>query len=451
MRDRLIGISIFTGMTIAVLFIAYYTINNVTLYIDESYYIMAAKKAMSGEIPYRDFGYAQAPIMPYINGFFLNIFGFTQQASRVINMCWGYLAILFSMIFVLKRRGLWACFICGWVLLSSPLWVGVNCFSTYGLTNFLMTVTGIVFCSSLKYDKKVILFSIFGSLAIGCRLTVAPAIMILWAFLILEGNDYRQKMKTFFIFIAVELTILLPFFIASPYNFIHWNVGYHISTTIHRRIFSEHFLGQPSVFIMLSLAIPLAFILKKKFTSPEVALLLAAIAGIFSQFIPQSSYFIYSMLFSTMAVMGGTIILSDFKYKKYICAILLIFPLIYLTPSNPHSYLTYPPINAYFDNKWNDTRNEAVKFLKKNTSSDDLLLTHYPILAIEADRDIFHGMEMGWFAVTDEMDQTTAKKLNYMHYNELIKIVRYSEAKAIILRTDPAYPNFFCHAQALHL
>jgi len=192
---------------------------------------------------------------------------------------------------------------------------------------------------------------------------------------------------------------------------------------------------------MISLAIPLAFILKKKLTSPEVALLLAAIVGIISQMILKYSCFWYSMLFSTMAVMGGAIILSDFKWKKYIYAILLIFPLIYLTPFNPNSYLSDPPINTYFDDKWNDTRKQAVKFLKENTEVDDLLLTQYPILAIESGRNIFHGMEMGFFGITDEMDQATAKKLNVMHYKELINIVRDQKAKAIIL--NPHYLNFY--------
>lgn len=441
LRIRLIGLFYFTGITIVFILFAYYAIKNATVTTDESFYIIAAQKAISGHIPYRDFGYTQAPILPYINGFFLNIFGFEQQVQRVINMCWGYLAILIGMIFVSKLRGLMACFIYGWVLLSSPYWIGQNYIATYGLTNFLMTATGIVFCSSLQFNKKVILFSIFGSLAIGCRLTVAPAIIILWAFLILEGSDYRQKIKTFFIFIAVLLAILLPFFIASPYNFIYWNIGYHIIATIHRRIFYEHVLGSPSIFLMISFAIPLAFILKKKLTSPEVALLLAAIVGIISQMIPKISYACYSMFFATMAVIGGVIILSDFKWKKYIYLILIAFPLIYLTPLNPFNHLPLP-VSLFLDDKWNDTRIETVKFLKANTQVGDLILTPNPIIAIEANRDTFHGMEMGWFGITDEMDETTARKLNFMHYNELLNIVWSQKAKAIIFDNSLSQANF---------
>ena len=434
---------IFSSITIIFSFFAYYIINHVGFSPDEGFYIMAAKEAISGKIPYRDFGYTQTPILPYVNGFLLYIIGFGQQAQRVINMCWGYLAIIISMIFVLRLRGLLACFICGWVLLSSPYWVGQNYIGTYGLTNLLMTLTAIVFCSLLHYNLKVILFSIFGVLAISCRLTVAPAVIILWAFLVWEGTDQRQKLKAIITFIAVGLTILLPFFIASPDNFIFWNIGYHIICTIHRRIFYEHILASPSIFIMISLAVPLAFHLKKKLTSHEVALLLAAIAGIISQMIPKASYACYTMLFSTMGVIGGSIILSDFKWKKYIYAFLVIFPLIYLTPLNPFNYLPLP-VNVFIDDNWNNTLNEAGNFLRANTHANDLLLTPFPVMAIESDREIFHGMEMGMFTITDTMDQTRARNLNLMHYDHLIDIVRNRKAKAIIIDSNQnSFYNFF--------
>jgi hypothetical protein len=428
-------------MTIIYSLLVHYVINNIGLSSDEGCYMMAAKQVISGRIPYRDFGYTQTPMLPYINGFFMNIFGFGQQVHRVINACWGYLALILSIIIVFNRKSYMASFMCGWVLVTSPFWVGLICFSPYGVSTFFMTLTGLVICSMLSYSKKVALFSVFGNLAIACRLTVAPAIIILLVYLIIKGTRFKQRVAAIVSFLVVGMIIFLPFYFASPDNFIFWNLGYHLHSELKGSMIHEHIFMFPSIFIMICLATPIAIIMKKKVTSPEVIVLLAATVGIITQMVLKINYGVYSTPFVTLCVMGGSLILADFKWNKYIYAIFIIFPLIYMTPLNPIKYLTIS-LDEYLDKNWVNTLSYAESFLRENTSVDGYLLTPFPVLAVQADRRVFEGIELGMFSITDEMDEIRAKKLHLMHYDELIDIVKDRKAQAVILNNFVSPYNF---------
>jgi hypothetical protein len=441
-------ISIFSLMALLFIALIHFTITNIGLNSDEGCYIMAAKKAISGKIPYRDFGYTQTPLLPYINGFLMRVFGFGQLEHRIINACWGLLALMVSMLIVLKKGNLVSFFICGWVLVTTPMWVSMSCFSPYGASIFFMTVTGVLICSSLPFNKKVILFSIFGGLAIACRLTVAPAVFVLWLYLIFVSNDFKQRLIVITSFITIELIIFLPFIFASPENFIFWNMGYHIKTTLERRLPLEYLLMLPSIFILIISGLPAAAILKKNFKSPEVAVLIAATIAIFIQIIPKANYGTYAMPFVPMCAIGGSIILSDVKWNKYIYLLLLLFPILYFTPYSPIKYIPYP-INHYIDRNWVNTLNKAEYFLREHTRANGYILTPFPILAIQADRNVFDGMEMGMFGVTDEIEENRAKKLHLMRYDELINIVKTRKAEAVVLNNYPSLWNFWWSVPSL--
>ena len=50
---------------------------------DEGFYLLAADLVMRGERPYLDFFYPQTPLLPYLYGAWLRLFGHTWVAARV--------------------------------------------------------------------------------------------------------------------------------------------------------------------------------------------------------------------------------------------------------------------------------------------------------------------------------------------------------------------------------
>jgi Dolichyl-phosphate-mannose-protein mannosyltransferase len=53
---------------------------------DEGYYGLAAKLTFEGEVPYRDFFYPQAPLLPYVYGAWMQVFGISLEATRALSV-----------------------------------------------------------------------------------------------------------------------------------------------------------------------------------------------------------------------------------------------------------------------------------------------------------------------------------------------------------------------------
>ena len=53
---------------------------------DEGYYGLAAKLTFAGEVPYRDFLYLQTPLLPYVYGAWMQVFGVSLEATRALSV-----------------------------------------------------------------------------------------------------------------------------------------------------------------------------------------------------------------------------------------------------------------------------------------------------------------------------------------------------------------------------
>src|SRR5690349_875427 len=53
---------------------------------DEGYYGLAAKLVSQGDVLYRDFFYTQSPLLPYVYGAWMEVFGFSLAASRALSV-----------------------------------------------------------------------------------------------------------------------------------------------------------------------------------------------------------------------------------------------------------------------------------------------------------------------------------------------------------------------------
>ena len=70
---------------------------------DEGFYAIAARAVMHGEVPYRDFGYTQMPLLPYVNGPWLALTGYGLFEQRWLNGIWGALALVLASRWVARQ------------------------------------------------------------------------------------------------------------------------------------------------------------------------------------------------------------------------------------------------------------------------------------------------------------------------------------------------------------
>src|SRR5258708_2338211 len=52
---------------------------------DEGDYMFAARQALEGRVPYVDFLYTQTPLLPYVYGLWMKLFGLNWYAARLLS------------------------------------------------------------------------------------------------------------------------------------------------------------------------------------------------------------------------------------------------------------------------------------------------------------------------------------------------------------------------------
>ena len=141
-RSNLDNVSVALGFTLVLgtyIFLSTHYLNKSSMSSDEGFYAMAASRVMDGEIPYRDFGYTQMPLLPYINGALMEVFGYGLLNQRAINLVWGAVGILAIIFAVRLRTGRWETgLVAAFTVAAAPHWTNLQAMGvTHGATHCL--------------------------------------------------------------------------------------------------------------------------------------------------------------------------------------------------------------------------------------------------------------------------------------------------------------------------
>lgn len=422
--------------------LAFHYINHGELNADEGFYALAAKKVMAGELPYRDFGYSQTPLLPYVNGFFMKIVGFGFIEQRFVNAFWGFatLALLISYFFVYQQSWpfLWAALL----VAMSPHWVRYVCLGkSYAAAGFFLTLTTCGLMIAWRFPVQLMITIAGGVLAIGCRLTTAPVIFLLWAVFLWQRKSGKERVISAIAMFAGCLLFFLPFYLVSPENFIFWNLGYHLEAVTDRRgwlSFYEHLLLAPGVMLFVIAGLFYLAWHRENLRSQNSGILFAIVAGVMIHLGLQSSYGENSTPFMAAGAMSAALLLYPSKWFRYTLVIALFTPILYF-------YASLPQTNEKITQ---DIRQTAA-FVAARVPENGKILTPFPIIAVEADRDVFPGMEMGKFAITAEIEQERARRLGLMPHEDMIQLISAGKPDALVLHSFPSNWNFAWSAPSL--
>lgn len=203
---------------------------------DEGFYTTAARLVWQGKVPYRDFFYQQAPLLPYLYSWMCAVHPHSLVAMRLISVACGSVAVFLWGVWLISLKRLptsitLATFL---AILLNPYWVSWNVVvKTYPFANAFMTVAMVCLYGALHSTETRWYFA--AGLALGACTSVrslyGPVLFVLFLWLLLdEHRTSNLRYRKTLTFLAGSVCGLLPVivsFVRDPRAFLFNNVQYH--------------------------------------------------------------------------------------------------------------------------------------------------------------------------------------------------------------------------------
>ena len=206
---------------------------------DEGFYLLAAKLVFQGKQPYTDFFYPQMPLLPYVYGLWMWLFGFSWYAARLLSalLAVGTGLLLYKYVVSLtskRRLGLLAVSL---YALCAVLLGWYTVAKTYSLSVFLLMSAVVLLPgkSDSHRELRYILSGLLLGLAIDTRLFFLAVVPVF--LLVLRRNEeskpeaYIKSQGWLLLGVLIGLLPNLWFLAVSPDTYIFSNIGYHAMRT----------------------------------------------------------------------------------------------------------------------------------------------------------------------------------------------------------------------------
>jgi 4-amino-4-deoxy-L-arabinose transferase-like glycosyltransferase len=193
---------------------------------DEGVYAYASRLALHGHVPYRDFFYEQMPLLPYVYGAWIGVFGESWYAARSLSALAAAALGALLYLHVERRAGRWPALAATCLYALSGLVFGYfTIVKTFALAS-LFLFGAFVLVEALR--PRLIAAGLLVGLAVDTRLVFAAAIP---AFAVLALR--RRGLTSFGGGLAVGLVPSVVFLVLSPHDFVFDNLRYHGEKTSH--------------------------------------------------------------------------------------------------------------------------------------------------------------------------------------------------------------------------
>lgn len=196
---------------------------------DEGIYLLNAKLALNGQLPYHDFFYPQMPLLPYVYGLWMKVFGVSWYAGRLLS---ALLAVALGLLIyahaarLTGRRPLGI--LAASLFASSTLCLAwLSAAKTFSLATFLLFASyAAVF--SRRHRWKYFLSGLLLGLAIDTRLYLVVVIPLLLVHLVrTETADRRLQIARFTVGLSIALLPNEFFLLMDPDVYLFNVLGVH--------------------------------------------------------------------------------------------------------------------------------------------------------------------------------------------------------------------------------
>jgi len=293
---------------------------------DEGFYAIATRAVAQGEMPYRDFGFTQTPLVLYANALPLQLAGFGLFSQRAINGLWGAIALALAATWLARRtRPGWALAFAGLFSLSAPWMYFIHLGKTYGFTTLLVTVASWAFLAMDRGPRRNFVLGILAVLGVGTRLPAAPFFGMLWLLGLWPGGrpTVRETVAAFAGVVATALVVILPFWLSAPEAVRFWIFDFHRESVPLKDwhvAWTDIASLAPAVWVLAAAGI-FSAIRQHCWAAPETGVILAALVTLAANLLPGGAYQEYGVPFLLPLAMASVALVYDgFSAEKKIGA-----------------------------------------------------------------------------------------------------------------------------------
>lgn len=399
---------------------------------DEGFYALISREVMQGKVPYRDLAYTQTPLLPYIQGVAMSVIGFGVAQQRWLNVVFQAFSIAL-VVYYWRRRRLATPIIIAlslvWCLCLPLLYYG-TVGKTYALAQLFLVISSFCVIGPLRPYPALIVLSFCSVLAVGCRLPMAPVVVILWlGFCRIHARNISKTLlsATPLLF---ALLLLGPFVVVAPGNAYFWTWGLHSQVMFPRAPWATLMqlpLFAPGVTVVAGLGLMAALAKYSPGRFPGLCVLFAGVAGAILNVGASGIYLEYAVPCLVLIILGAGEALVAYPLHwrwQYVGAVLC----------------TSVSVTAFFlqNRNWsveNYLANVAAagRYIATQSAPEDPLLSSMPELALAAKRPVYPRSEMGKFSVTEEMTPQKAFDRRIMTFAELVFLADHAVPKIIAL------------------
>ena len=414
---------------------------------DEGWYLYAAKMVGGGAKPYADFAFTQGPVMPYAYRLLLPMLPVDGVAggrmlTALFGILSGMLAAAAAARMVDRNRlatGLAVAILVGCNVYQSYFTTVVK---TYGLCAFLL-MAGFFALTFRKKGYGALVAGGLIALAAGTRLSAGLVLPITGIWLI-----FQRERRGHWIWFGIGggltlLAVFLPFLVTAPEQTFFGLVGYHAgrdsggwkALLILKAGFVSRFVQAYFVFALMAAA---AFCWRRRDRKPDPGSVLLWACGLGISLLhllaafPYDDYqtIAYPILAAALAV---TLVprLEQHQLVRALGFLLLIsVAAAFSSPINQEWFVRGRDRIWWRFKTQSDLAmlRDAAAYVRANSPEDSVLLTQDIYLAVEADRRVPPGMEMGPFCYYPELPREQAERLHLLNREMLLEILQTSDA-----------------------
>lgn len=433
---------------------------------DEGFYVLAAKLVSQGKSLYTDFFYPQMPLIPWVYGAWMKLFGTTWDSARLLSaiLTSALGATLFS--FLLRYGRAWA-------------WLGVLLFATNTLvfawdtTVKTFTLSTLLLFGSyyllepgtkLNGSLRFLLAGFLFGLSVETRLFFAGLFPI-FAFIIFQrGDPLSGRLKAILLFSLSSAIALLPSFylLLKDFDVFEFNnLGYHLirsdrdfESALHAKwtIVKTVLALRPSLQIdgiqfALLLVFGFAAELRSWLMTKQTSGAYLIAIGLFGlNLIPTPTYVQY---FSTLTPFLIVSTIATLRRSPVLFVILSVVAYLFFAHSDLNKYmksgvgvLGISPGEA--QNKTPLALSIIGLKINKSLPEGAQLLAEWPGFLVDSHAAPWPNLEnhFGW-KVAHKIGRTSQQKMKIMPRADIAKLIRHSEPEFVLLERKSFDKNYF--------
>ncbi|HEY8995927.1 MAG TPA: hypothetical protein VIM71_14780, partial [Lacunisphaera sp.] len=410
---------------------AWWHIHHGALNPDEGFYAIATRAVAQGEVPYRDFGFTQPPLLLYANSMPLRAIGFGLFQQRFINGIWAMAALVLAAVWLARHtRPAWGVAFVGFAAMSSPWMYFIHLGKTYGFTCLLVMLGAWAFLEMAEGRRRNLVLGLFAALGIASRLPAAPYFGLLAVLACWSGRpSLFGNIGACAAGLALGLGVLaLPFWLVAPDAVRFWVFDFHhVSVplkTWHLR-WQEIATLAPAAWL-LGLTGFAATLRQRRPSDRTLGVFAAACVALAVNLLPGGVYEEYAVPFLLPLVVAAAALLHEpgklfrpaYGYGLIVVLAatqLLTAPLLFrdVLPQRKGTLSMWLPYNAPAYNRDLPRQLAAArKIVAEAAPENDSFVGSNLILAAETGRPVAAELRMGPFAFTKDMPFERAAHLH---------------------------------------